>query len=111
MDKEIFSLQAKKVQDLQMMEQTLQNILVQKQTFQLELNEVLSALDELKDSNEEVFKIVGQIMIKSKKEKLKEDLKAKKDFLELRIKNLDKQEKSFREKLYSQREEIMKELK
>ncbi len=102
---------AKKVQDLQMMEQTLQNILVQKQTFQLELNEVLSALDELKDSNEEVFKIVGQIMIKSKKEKLKEDLKAKKDFLELRIKNLDKQEKSFREKLYSQREEIMKELK
>jgi len=56
-----------KIQDLQLSEQALQNILLQKQAFQLELNETDAALHEVEKAKDEVYKIVGQIMLKSEK--------------------------------------------
>lgn len=102
---------ARKIQELQIIEQTLQNLMIQKQTFQLELNEALSALEELSEAKDEVYKIVGQIMVKAKKDSLEKELKSKKDLLELRVKNMEKQEHSLREKLEKLREEVMKEIK
>lgn len=100
----------KKIQELQIIEQTLQGLMMQRQTFQLELNETLSALEELANAKDEVYKIVGQIMIKSKKDALDKEMKDKKNLLELRVKNLEKQENSLKDRLEKLREEVMKEI-
>jgi len=82
------------IRELQLLEQNLQNILMQKQAFQLELSEVENALAELTKNEGEVFKISGNIMIKSSKENILKDLKQKKDLISLRLKSLDSQEKN-----------------
>ena len=97
-----------KIQELQILDQKLQNSLLQKQAFQIELAETDSALEELEKSGEEVFKIIGQLMIKSDKNKIKNELSEKKKILELRIKSLEKQEKSFTEQLEKLRESLTK---
>lgn len=92
---------------MQIFEQSLQNILLQKQAFQMELSETKTALDSVKDSGDEVFKIIGQLMIKSKKEAILDDLSNKKKLLDLRLKNLEKQEDSLTKQLEDLREEIL----
>ena len=81
-----------KIQEIQILEQNMQNLLLQKQAFQLELNETGNALSEIEFSNEDVFKLIGQIMIKSDKEKIKKELKQKKEILSLRLSSIEKQE-------------------
>ena len=96
-----------KMQELQMLEQTLQNLLMQKQAFQMEVSETDSALKELDRSGDDVFKIIGQLMIKTDKEQTKKDLSEKQNTLNLRMETLDKQEASFKEKLDGIRDELM----
>ena len=81
------------IHELQNIEKNLQNTMMQKQTFQLESTEVENALEELKKSGEEIYKISGNIMIKASKVEIISDLKQKKDLVELRLKALDSQEK------------------
>jgi prefoldin beta subunit len=98
----------KKIQEMQILEQKLQNSILQKQAFQMELAETNSALREVEKSGDEVFKIIGQLMIKSEKEKIKEELLSKQKILELRIKALEKQENSLTGQLDRLRDEITK---
>ena len=104
-------MENQKIQEMQMLEQNLQNLLLQKQAFQMELSETESALQAIKDSGEEVFKIIGQLMVKTEKSKIKEELENKKKILELRTKTMETQENSFTEQLGKLREEIMKTMK
>jgi len=99
-----------KIQELQMIEQTLQNLLFQSQAFQIELNETKSALEELKKTNKEVYKIIGNIMISSRKEDIEKELEEKNKILDLRIKTLEKQEKILKEKLDNLRKDLEKSL-
>lgn len=99
--------QDKNLQEIQFLEQNLQNILFQKQAFQIELSELKEALKELENSKDEVFKIIGQLMIKSEKSKIKEEILNKIKILELRVKTLEKQENSFSERMEKVREEII----
>ena len=87
--------QEKKLQEMQFLEQNLQNILMQKQAFQMELSETDSALVEIKSSKEDVYKIVGNLMIKSDKNKIQKELETKKKLFETRLKALDTQEETF----------------
>jgi len=96
-----------KIGQLQLYEQSLQNILMQKQQFQSQSVEISSALKEL-ESTTEAYKIVGNIMVSSKKEDLKKDLDSKKDVMDLRIKTLEKQENQIREKAKKLQEEVSK---
>ncbi|MEK6842413.1 MAG: prefoldin subunit beta [Nanoarchaeota archaeon] len=96
-----------KFQELQLLEQSLQNILMQKQTFQIELSETQSALKEIDNSKGEVFKIVGQLMIKTDKSRILDELSGKEKILELRLKKMEQQEESFMKKLEKLREEII----
>ena len=82
-----------KIQEIQILDQNLQNILMQKQTFQLELNETVNAIEEVKNTEDTIYKILGQVMIKSEKEKVLKDLEEKKKLFELRLGALEKQEK------------------
>lgn len=95
-----------KIQELQVLEQNLRNILIQKQTVQVELNEILNALDELSHSDEEVYRVLGGIMVKSDKKSLSKSLEEQKKLFELRIQSLEKQEKSFEEKSSSLQSDI-----
>ena len=100
-----------KIQEMQILEQRLQNSLLQKQAFQMELAETDSAMKELEKSGEEVYKIIGQLMIKAEKGKIQEELSGKQRILELRIKTLEKQENSLSEQLGKLRDEITKSVK
>ncbi len=100
-----------KIQEMQILEQRLQNTLMQKQAFQMELAETNSALKEMEKAGEEVYKIIGQLMIKSEKGKIQEELANKKKILELRIKTFEKQEDSLTGQLDKLRDEVTKTMK
>ncbi|MBW3002694.1 prefoldin subunit beta [Candidatus Woesearchaeota archaeon] len=95
---------------LQMIEQQVQTMAMQKQQFQSQLFEVENALKELKTSKT-AYKIVGNIMVLSDKEKLEKDLKQKKEIIDLRITNIDKEEKKLKEKAKKLQEELLSKLK
>jgi len=97
-----------KIQEMQILEQNLQNLLMQKQAFQMELSETDAALSEIEKSDDDVFKIIGQLMIKTDKSKVKNELENKKKILDMRIKNFNNQESALSEKADKLREEIMK---
>ncbi|MEK6817343.1 MAG: prefoldin subunit beta [Nanoarchaeota archaeon] len=97
----------KNIQELQFLEQNIQNIFFQKQAFQMELTETQSALREIENSQEDAYKLIGQLMIKVPKSKIIGELSEKEKLLNLRINNLEKQEKSFSEKLEQLRGKIL----
>ena|SRR3989344_4073161 len=97
----------KKIQEIQILEQNLQNLLLQKQAFQMEISETIAAKREIEMAGEDVFKIIGQLMIKSDKSRIKDELSNKEKLLDLRIKSFEKQEISLIEKIDSLRKEIL----
>ena len=97
----------RKIQEIQILEQSLQNLLLQKQAFQMEISETTAAKREIEKAGDGVFKIIGQLMIKSDKSKVKEELSNKERLLDLRIKSLEKQEATFLEKIDSLKKEIL----
>ncbi len=99
------------VQEMQLIEQNLQNFALQKQAFQMELNETESASEELKKSKGDVYKIVGQIMVRSHKEQLEKELEEKNKLLGLRLKAIEKQELMLSEKLERLRNEVLGKIK
>lgn len=101
----------KKIQQLQLIEQNLNNIVMQKQSFQMQLMENENALSELEKTKKDAYKIVGTIMINSNKEDLKKELNEQKEILDLRIKNIEKQENNFKEKAEDIQKEVMKDIK
>lgn len=96
-----------KIQELQGMEQNLQGLIMQKQAFQMELTETENALTEISKSEDDVFKLVGNIMIKADKKTTEEDLTKKKDLLSLRLKSIDSEEKDLTERAESIKKEVM----
>lgn len=95
---------------LQLLQQNLQNILLQKQQFQKQLAEFDSALKELETSSN-AYKIVGNIMVASKKPDLKKDIQNKKEILDLRLKNFEKQEQILKQKTEELQQKVMEEMK
>ena len=100
----------REIQEIQMLEQNFQQLMMQKQAFQYESNETETALDEVKKSDGDVFRIVGQVVIKSTKEKIEKDLSHKKELIDLRLKNMEKQEEEFSKRIEQLREKIMKKI-
>ncbi|MBS3090438.1 prefoldin subunit [Candidatus Pacearchaeota archaeon] len=109
--KQIDEETGRQIQELQLLEQNLQNFLLQKQAFVFEKNETENALEEIKKTDEDVYKIIGQVMLKSKKAAVEKELQHKKDILELRVKAIERQEEQIKEQLIKKRDEVMKKLK
>ncbi len=105
------TMNEQKIQEMQILEQKLQNTLFQKQAFQMEFAETNSALEEIEKAKDDVFKIIGQLMIRSEKSKIKEELLEKRKILELRTKAFEKQEISLTEQLDKLREGLTKSAK
>ena len=100
----------RQIQELQIIEQNLQSFLMEKQSLQIELNEVTNALQEISKADDEVYKVVGNIMVKTEKKSLDLELKEKKKILELRISSVEKQESLVGGKAVSLREELTKKM-
>jgi prefoldin beta subunit len=101
-------MKEKSIQEIQFLEQGLQNILFQKQAFQIELSETKDALKELESSKDDVFKVIGQIMVKSDKSKIKEEMLSKIKIFELRMNELEKQETSLSDRIEKIRDDDLK---
>ena len=91
----------KYLMELQTIQAQLQNIAIQKETFTIQNIEIDKALEELEkaDDNEDVFKAVGPVLIKTKKADMVTELKEKKETAEVRLKSLDKQENELQGKI------------
>lgn len=100
-----------KIAQLQILEQNIQNFLMQKQTFQSQLMELDSALEELENSNGRAYKIVGSIMIAKDKESIKKDLQGKREVIDLRVGSIEKQENQLKEKASKLQSEVLGQLK
>lgn len=99
-----------KISQLQLIEQNLQNFLIQKQHLQTQLMEIESALKELEKVSM-AYKIVGNIMIKSNREDLEKELEQKRNMINLKLKNLEKQEERIKERAKKLQEEVLSVIK
>jgi len=98
-----------KIQQLQMMEQSFQQLLMQKNAFGMESNETDLIIKEVTKTSGEVSRIIGnQVVIKTTKEEILEDMQNKKRMIDTRMKDIDAQEQEFSKKIEEIREEVMK---
>ena len=97
---------SKAIEDLQVAEHSLQEVLGQKQMFQVEIQEIDNALKELKDTKDEVYRILSGIMIRSNKVELIKELDERKKIGNLRIDSIEKQEKILEEKSLKLRDRL-----
>ncbi len=86
------------IQELQLQSQQLQNILVQKQNLMLQTREIEKALEELKNHEDDVYKSLGPVVVKAKKEDIVNELEENKEDIDLKIKTLEKQEKRIKDR-------------
>src|SRR3989344_343235 len=102
--------ETQELQQLQALEQNLQNFLTQKQSFQMQLMEVDSALREL-EKVDTAYRIIGNILVEADKAALTEELKSKKEMADIRIRSIEKQEKNLREKAQELQKKALGKLK
>ena len=94
----------KKIQEA---EQTIQNLLQQKQAFLSQNAEIEEALNELLNTTT-AYQIVANIMIKKDTDELKKNLSEQKEIIELRIKTIEKQENRMKEQIKEHQESVIK---
>jgi len=102
---------SEKIEELQVLERNLQGILIQKQSIQLESNEISNALEEVKKSKKEVYKILGGIMVLAEKNEILKELERKKHESTMKINAIERQETLLEGKTNKIREEITSALK
>jgi len=90
----------------------LQSVLVRKQQYEAELRDVEKAAQELEKLGQDVrvFKQVGAFLVPITRDQALQELRDRKELLELHIKTLSRQESLLREQLEKLRDEINREL-
>lgn len=106
MDKDL----QEKIAKLQALEQSMQQYVMKRQQFAQKRIEVDAALKEIENAPE-MYKIIGNIMVKTDKESLSKELSERKEMADLRIKTLEKQESKLSERVEELKTQVMKELK
>lgn len=96
------------MQELQFLEQNLNSILMQKRAIEMEVSELESSLEEVKKNNEDIFKLIGNILIKTDKESVEKDLKEKIEHVKSRLRTYEVQEKNISKRVSEIRGEILK---
>jgi prefoldin beta subunit len=97
---------------LQQLQNTMQQLLAQKQRLEAEKAETERALATLGETPEgaKVYKSVGAVLVEKDKASVIKELTDRKEFLEMRAKVLEKQEDKTKEKLQGLQETLQKEL-
>ena len=98
------------IAQLQMLEQNLKSIEMQKQNMQLQLLESENSLKELKDYNGRPFKIIGPIMIETNKDGLVKDINERIELIRVRLESMEKHENSMKKQFEDIQGELIKHL-
>ena len=79
---------------LQQLQQQAQAVISQKSQIEALIRETDAALKELEKSSDDavIYKNVGELLFKAEKPKLVEELKERKEMMDLRLKTMSKQE-------------------
>jgi prefoldin beta subunit len=97
------------IMQAQAYQQQLQVVATQREALNLQLIEIGKALEELaKPSKEDVYKVIGPVLVKVKREEAKHDLESKKDLIMLRMKTVERSEAQLKEKMEEMKEKITK---
>ena len=97
------------IEQMEVQNQQLQSIMLQKQACMMQEREVENALEELKKvETQEIFKSIGPILVKTGKESITKELEEVREELELKIKTLERQEKRVKEKLREDQEKFQR---
>jgi prefoldin beta subunit len=99
------------IAQFQQLQQQLQNVSTQKMQMEAQVRELKRTLAELDKTDEEapIYKSVGALLIKtSDRSALKEEMEESVETMDIRIKALERQEKSLREKFQSLQETLNK---
>jgi len=93
---------------LQQIQQQAQAIAVQKNQVEINHKETDLALEELEklDDDAVVYRAIGDLMIKTERNKTKESLKEKKDTLDLRMQTLARQEERAQKRFQQLQEQL-----
>jgi prefoldin beta subunit len=93
---------------LQQIQQQAQAIAVQKNQVEITLKETDLALEELEkiDSDAVVYRAVGDLLIRTERDKTKESLREKKDTLDLRMQTLARQEERAQKRFQQLQEQL-----
>lgn len=96
------------IQQFQQIQQRYEVLIQQRQQLELSLRDIDRALDDLEKAADDVavYKQVGAIMIRAKKETLLSELKDNKETYEMRLKTLQRQEERVRSQLDEMRTKI-----
>jgi prefoldin beta subunit len=102
-----------KLNRLQQLQNTLQQLVIQKQRLDLERGESERALKLLDNvaSDKKVYKSAGAILVEKDKDDVVKELNERLEFLEMRAKVLTKQEGNARERLTGLQESLQQDLK
>jgi prefoldin beta subunit len=95
-------------EQLQQFEARLDHLSSQRRTFQAQLSEVESALSEI--GSEDVYQVVGNLMLKRSVTTVKEELVERKETLGVRIRSFEKQEEVVRQQLKNLQKELVESL-
>ena len=84
---------------------------MQKNAFSMEANETELIIKEVEKTKGEISRLVGgQVLIKSTKEAILEEMKNKKELIKTRMKTIVEQEKQFSEQIEKIREDVIKKI-
>tara|TARA_Y100000031_G_C8121603_1_gene338480 strand:+ start:170 stop:487 length:318 start_codon:yes stop_codon:yes gene_type:complete len=103
-------MKEEKIQELQLLEQNMTHLQIQKQKFETQQVEVDSALSELGNTNE-AFRIIGNVMVKVDIPRLQKELDEKKEMLAIRVKTLENQEEKLKEKAVNLQKDLLSDMK
>jgi prefoldin beta subunit len=97
---------------LQQLQQQAQAVLSQKSQIEALMRETDAAVKELEKSPDDavVYKSVGELLFKAEKPKLVEELKEKKDMMDLRLKTMSKQEERIQARFTQLQEQLKQSL-
>jgi prefoldin beta subunit len=98
---------------LQQLQQTLQNVLAQKQQVDMEKTEVEQTVTELQKTADDavIYKASGSLLIKAKKASITEELAEKKETLETRSTVLARQEERLRSQVKETQAKLQEDFK
>ena len=98
---------------LQQLQQTLQGVMAQKQQLTLQLTEGEQAANEVEQLTDPavIYKSIGALLVKSKKDKVTTELTERKELLKMRVEVLGKQETRLRTQAKDLQEKLQQDLR
>ncbi|OPY52468.1 MAG: Prefoldin subunit beta [Methanosaeta sp. PtaU1.Bin060] len=93
---------------LQQLQQQAQAVMTQKAQIEGLIRETEAALKELEKSSDDavIYKNVGELLFRAEKAKLTEELKERKDMMDLRLKTMAKQEERIQSRFAQLQEQL-----